>query len=177
MRWEASDEEAGTAIFRCVEALAGDLDRVGAFAFCEGPGSILGIRSAAMALRVWQVVRPRPILAYQSLALVASALEKSDVLVIADARRGVWHGYRKGLGLQRLAAAEVGPGAVMPEPFRHWAPLPPGAGLTPYVVADLIARAMDAPLLHETTAPDAFLHQEPEYVRWKPQIHRAPGSD
>ncbi|HEX3730782.1 MAG TPA: peptidase M22, partial [Opitutaceae bacterium] len=41
-RWADSDAEAGVGIFRCVEALGADPARARGFAFCSGPGSILG---------------------------------------------------------------------------------------------------------------------------------------
>src|SRR4051812_13913933 len=47
--WITLDGEAGLAIFQAVERLGVDLAAVRAFAFCEGPGSILGVRTAAMA--------------------------------------------------------------------------------------------------------------------------------
>ena len=33
---------------------------------------------------------------------------------------------------------------------------------------------IDADLFRATDAPDAFLHEEPSYATWTPQIHRAP---
>jgi tRNA threonylcarbamoyladenosine biosynthesis protein TsaB len=64
----------------------------------------------------------------------------------------------------------------MPEGFRHWGPLPAGTGRVPYSLATLFtdASVADADLFRETAAPDAFLHQEPSYAKWTPQIHRAP---
>jgi tRNA threonylcarbamoyladenosine biosynthesis protein TsaB len=44
----------------------------------------------------------------------------------------------------------------------------------PYSVPERLARAVDADIFTATTAPDAFLHEEPSYVTWTPQIHRAP---
>ena len=54
--WRESRREAGIAIFECVDAVLAEagvgVRDLGALVFCEGPGSILGIRSAAMALRI-----------------------------------------------------------------------------------------------------------------------------
>ena len=33
---------------------------------------------------------------------------------------------------------------------------------------------VDLDLFRPTDAPDAFLHEEPSYATWTPQIHRAP---
>jgi tRNA threonylcarbamoyladenosine biosynthesis protein TsaB len=173
-RWQASDAEAGVAIFRGVEQLGLNPQEAGAFVFCEGPGSILGIRTAATALRTWHMLRPRPVFAYQSLALVAHALGDARATIIADARRESWHHCALGRGLRRSPAAELTGPLLMPEGFRHWSTLPPAVASTPYVVGDLLARTREIELLRATDAPDAFLHEEPSYATWTPQVHRAP---
>ena len=172
--WTTSSEEAGIGVFQCIEHLAIDPQTVGAFVFCEGPGSVLGIRTVAMAIRTWCMLKPRPVFAYASLGLVAQVLARPEVGVIADARRDSWHHFQLGRGLRRLGAGELGGALVMPEGFRHWSPLPAGVERVPYRLADLLPRVPDADLFHATDAPDAFLHEEPSYVIWTPQIHRAP---
>ena len=178
-RWRASDEEAGIGIFSGVGSL---LDEAGlrvadvtAFVFCEGPGSVLGIRSAAMALRVWRVHHPAvPAFSFQSLGLVARALGDPAVSVIADARRDTWHVARLGAPLRRVPTAELTGPLVMPEHFRHWTPLPIGVQRTPYDLAALLPALAEADLFQPAAAPDAFLHEEPAYVTWTPQVHQAP---
>jgi tRNA threonylcarbamoyladenosine biosynthesis protein TsaB len=173
-RWFRSGQEAGVALFEGVAQLAVDPAAAGAFVFCEGPGSILGIRTAAMAIRAWNVLRPRPVFVYQSLALVARALGRPDTGIVADARRDTWHRCYAGKPLERVPTASLQGDLAMPEGFRHWTPLPPGVRATPYDVAALFAATADSDLLRETSAPDAFLHEEPGYATWTPQIHRAP---
>jgi tRNA threonylcarbamoyladenosine biosynthesis protein TsaB len=175
-RWSTRKEEAGVGIFECIEELAADLGSVRAFAFCEGPGSILGIRTAAVALRMWGALEPRPRFAYQSLAVVARALGSPGATVIADARRGLWHRLSLGSPLGRVPASELSGDLVMPEGFRHWDPLPPGTRRVPYDLPTLfgLPAVAEADLFRETAEPDAFLHQEPAYATWVPQIHRAP---
>ncbi|MDR0354046.1 MAG: peptidase M22 [Opitutaceae bacterium] len=202
-RWETGDAEAGAAIFSGVEKLlaAGALSRlddVGAFVFCDGPGSLLGIRTAAVAIRSWNVLRPRPVYSYCSLELVARALALAtlaideklrDFAVIADARRDTWHRVAVDASgnispLQRVPAAELGAAdaataLVMPEYFRHWTPLPVPAHRVrsvPYSLASLLPPLADAPLFAPAPEPDAFLHEEPAYKTWTPQIHRAPAT-
>ncbi|HVU23825.1 MAG TPA: peptidase M22 [Opitutus sp.] len=173
-RWQAAEDEAGVALFRCLESLGSNPHDARAFVFCDGPGSVLGCRTAAMAIRAWCVLRARPVFAYHSLALVAHALGRPEVSVIADARRDAWHSASIAAPLRRLPAAELAGELVMPEGFRHWAPLPPNVARAPYSLADLLPRALDADLFRPTEAPDAFLHEEPGYATWTPQIHRAP---
>jgi tRNA threonylcarbamoyladenosine biosynthesis protein TsaB len=174
--WHASDAEAGIGVFQCIEALGRNPTEADAFIFCDGPGSILGIRTTAMALRTWQLLRARPMFAYCSLALVAHAAGPGNLTVIADARRDRWHSYTISGGLRRAPAAQLGESLMMPQGFRHWSPLPPNVQIVPYSVRDLFGRLADADLLSATDAPDAFLHEEPSYITWTPQIHRAPSA-
>ena len=172
--WETSADESGVAVFQSVEKLGVDPLQVNTFVFCDGPGSVLGIRTVAMALRTWGMLKPRPVFAYSSLGAVAHALGRKDLGVIADARRDSWHHYQIGRGLRRVPATELSGELVMPENFRHWSPLPANVTPVPYLLADLLPRIWNVDLLRATDSPDAFLHEEPNYVRWTPQIHRAP---
>lgn len=173
-RWASSIDEAGTAIFRCLERLQFDPADVRTFVFCDGPGSILGIRSTAMAVRTWNVLQSRPVYRYCGLELVAQALRQPGLQVIADARRETWHRFTLGGRLERVATADLAGPLVMPEGFRHWSVLPPNVSTTPYNLPSLLAAAGDADIFTSTDAPDAFLHEEPSYKTWTPQIHRAP---
>lgn len=166
--------EAGVGVFRCIAELGVVPTQVGAYVFCEGPGSILGIRTVAMALRTWRVLAPVPVFAFSSLALVAHTLDRPEAAVIADARRESWHRYRLSEGLQRVPAADLAGELVMPENFRHWSALPAHVQRVPYRLSELLPRALDADLFQATEQPDAFLHEEPSYVTWTPQVHRAP---
>ncbi|HEV8073261.1 MAG TPA: peptidase M22 [Opitutaceae bacterium] len=180
-RWAVADEEAGVALFRGVESLGVDLDSVGGFAFCEGPGSILGIRTAAMALRTWTALAPRPVFAFRSLELVAYDLARrspaESFLVIADARRGTWHCVEVHAGaagpLHRVNAAALAGGLFMPEHFRTWATKPAETKATSYDLATLLSRVAGADLFRATEEPDAFLHEDPSYLTWTPRIHGA----
>ena len=172
--WQTSDEEAGIGIFQCLDRLSRRPDHAGAFVLCHGPGSILGIRTVAMAIRTWLVFAPRPVFAYSSLALVAHGMNRPEVGVIVDARRDSWHHYQLGRGLRRVPTADLTGELVMPERFRTWSPAPPGLGSVPYSLPDLLPAVADHDLFQPTDAPDAFLHEEPAYVRWTPKIHRAP---
>jgi tRNA threonylcarbamoyladenosine biosynthesis protein TsaB len=189
--WHASDQEAGVAIFSSVAAvLAGahlsvaDLD---ALVFCEGPGSILGIRTAAMALRLWSATgRHRlPAFAYRSLELVAHDLRRRGVpepfAVMADARRDSWHWVevpeQDPIGpLKRARAGDVrgfGGALFTPAGLRSWATPPRDISTVPYDLPELWSHQGDADLLRPAPHPDAFVHEEPAYLTWAPRIHRA----
>jgi len=190
--WQQSAKEAGIAIFACAAAaLAAAHLRVadlGALVFCEGPGSILGIRTAAMALRTWQTREPPapPAYAYRSLELVAQDLRRSrpqrPFAVIADARRDAWHWFEATdhtdldelRRVPRSKLAEFAGELFMPEGFRVWTPPPRIVSAVPYALPDLWRRQGDADLLRPAPEPDAFLHEDAVYVSWTPRIHRAP---
>lgn len=173
-RWSAIEGEAGVALFRGLQSIAASPEDVDAFIFCNGPGSILGIRSTAMAIRTWLALRSRPVYHYSSLSLVAHALKQPELSIIADARRETWHRFRLGQGLDRVALSELAGPLCMPADFRYWSALPDGVGTTPYRIEKLLPQVIGENLFSATNDPDAFLHQEPSYKLWEPQIHRAP---
>ncbi len=175
-RWAARKEEAGVGLFECLDDLGVEIDSVRSFAFCRGPGSILGIRTSAAALRMWNVLRARPVFGYFGLAVVAEALGRPGAAFIADARRGMWHRQARGGALERVPAAGLTGELMTPEGFRHWDPLPAGTATVPYDMASLLAQpaVAEADLFSEEPAPDAFQHEERSYAKWTPQIHRAP---
>jgi tRNA threonylcarbamoyladenosine biosynthesis protein TsaB len=186
--WRETDEETGVGLFRETEELlraAGMTIRdLRAVVFCDGPGSLLGIRIAAMALRVWQALpRPQPlrVLAYHSLALVAADRlaqgEAPPFHVCSDARRETWNlltvSVDGALGeIRRCARGDLpanGRPLFVPETFPHWQPLPGGArriAYQPRLLPELAARF--PLLLRETTAPDAFMTEMPTYRTWNP---------
>lgn len=173
-RWSAPPGEAGVAVFAALEELGVNPGTVRGWIYCEGPGSILGIRTVAMALRSWMLLHPAPVHRYASLAVVAHALGDPAAGIIADARRETWHHLRLGESLRRLPTKELHPPLFLPATFRTWSALPAGVQVTPYSWPSLLPRVWDADLLRPAPAPDAFLHEDPSYVTWTPRIHQAP---
>lgn len=195
-RWAKSDEEAGVGIFKALAHLGVRPGAAGALAYCEGPGSILGIRSAAVALTVWRARRDPaeapPIFTYRSLELLAATVAPPGLTLIADARRQSWHALDVAANctwgaIERrthaaIAAAATTRALALPGGFRTWTPLPVPAeqiATLPYDVATLWAhpRAAGAALWREVAAPDAFQHEEPGYATWTPAVHRAPTAE
>jgi tRNA threonylcarbamoyladenosine biosynthesis protein TsaB len=174
MRWAHSDEEAGIGLFKCIEQLSVQPQDAAGFLFCDGPGSLLGTRTVAMAIRTWNTLTPRPAYSYHSLVVVAHALQDEGSHVIADARRDSWHCARLGQPLRRIATADLPDRLVTPEGFRNWTPIPPQVNRTGYTLSSLLPQVIDSALFVAREAPDAFLHEEPSYVTWTPQIHRGP---
>lgn len=179
-RWARRSAEAGSGLFDALGELGVAIAQANAFIFCEGPGSILGIRTSAAAIRTWQVLRRRPAFSYRSLELIARTESRPGLTVIADARRQLWHALacdsdgRPG-ALQRLPVDQLTPPLAMPEGFRHWSPLPSApVEPLPYDLPRRWARAVEADLLRPVAEPEAFLHEPPQYATWTPRVHQAP---
>lgn len=186
--WKTAETESGTALFTgaasCLAEAGLRMNEIAAFAFCEGPGSMLGIRIAAMAIRTWQAEKPRPAYAYGSLQVIATALaavEPAPFSVIADARRESWHCLsvdRHGAvaPLRRVPTADLATGSeplFQPRAFRAWAPAPRPASDCPYGVGDLLGTLRHKDLFTRTAEPDAFQHEAPSYRKWSSQVHSA----
>ncbi len=185
-RWRRTPGEAGTRLFACVESALQEagagIESIEAFVFCEGPGSMLGTRTVAMTLRTWQLLKPRPVCAYQSLAVAAlsewTRNKDRPFAVIADARRDAWHCQQlttdgRLTPLQRLPAAEL-PGVELltPENFRAWAPPPRPARSCSYDMAEIFHALAEIDCCRAVAAPDAFQHAAPDYKKWPAQVHR-----
>lgn len=150
-----------------------------AAAFCDGPGSVLGVRLAAATLRTWRAVRPELALySFHSLPLLAVA--HPELTIVADARRDSWHVARgsRPHELVRAPTAELAAlGALgTPDGFRRWSALPPGIEPRPlaWSAAALLAAAPDEVFFQAAPEPEAFLHEQPSYVAWTPRVHQAP---
>lgn len=192
-RWCRHTEQAGVGLFRGVERMLREagmaLAEVESAVFCEGPGSLLGVRIAAMAVRTWrEMPRPRPlrVFGYRSLELLAAALvadgRAGPFMVVSDARRAAWNclevaaGGRPGPIVRRPATEPFPEGVPVfhGEEFPRWQALPPGAVAVPYRPDRLPALAAAHALLRETAAPDAFLTEAPSYRPWNPDQRPCP---
>ena len=185
--WRASPEEAGKALFALADEVlraAGlTLADVRAFVFDAGPGSMLGVRTVAMALRTWQALAPRPAYQFQSLTLLAHDLAGTGQsgAVIADARRDTWHVVEfaapdRITPLRRVPTVELAASATslwQPTAFRAWSQSPRAVQDCAFELAALFAAHADADLFAATDAPDAFQHEAPEYKKWSAQVHSA----
>jgi tRNA threonylcarbamoyladenosine biosynthesis protein TsaB len=185
--WRETDDEAGIGLFRTTEDLlrtAGLTVRdVRTAVFCDGPGSLLGIRLVAMALRTWtELPRANPwrVFAYRSLALVAADLlaggETVPFHVCCDARREMWNVVSVSAdgaiaNVRRSTMGDLprdGRPQFVPKSFPHWQPLPPDVRPVPYRPHLLPELALRFPLLQESSAPDAFMTELPTYRTWNP---------
>jgi tRNA threonylcarbamoyladenosine biosynthesis protein TsaB len=185
--WVSTRDEAGVGLFQLVDELLaaagigiGDLRTI---VFCEGPGSLLGIRIVAMAIRTWQAMpreTPLRVFGYRSLELIAARLLESGTSppfsVISDARRSTWNllrmtgdGAQGGIVRAAADALSAEPGPVFHSPdFPAWQPIPEGANRVDYRPEDLPELQSAHALLREVAQPDAFLTEVPTYREWSP---------
>ncbi len=106
-----SDEEASLSLFPLVknvlEPAGWSLTNLESIVFCSGPGSVLGIRTAAMCIRTWQgagLIPDVKIFSYSSLHLGAALvrLDQPDLpgpfFTVTDARRQSWNALKSDAG-------------------------------------------------------------------------------
>lgn len=189
--WRTTPQEAGRGIFTCTRELLDEaqlrLDDIGGFIYCEGPGSMLGVRTVAMALRTWQILKLRPTFAYQSLAIAGYFERKQNTprefAMIADARRDTWHRQVVNADgelppLQRVSTSDLGAGElVTPENFRAWTTPPRPAKTCSYDLAKIFSVLKNADLFRQTETPDSFQHEAPEYKKSPAHIHSIETAD
>ncbi len=184
--WTRHPDEAGRGLFLAIEELlprAGiGLEDIGAFLFCEGPGSMLGTRTIAMALRTWIALKPRPVFRYQSLALAGIAEWRRApraITFIADARRESWHVQSLDASgqlapLERRATAELPGGELLtPADFRVWSRPPAHVTGISYELPRLFDAAGDVLSFEPVDQPDVLATHAPDYRKWSAQPHSA----
>lgn len=191
--WAQFTEEPSAAlegIFTAAEQVCPQFSPAG-FLFCEGPGSILGIRIAAAAIRGRNALGPVvPVMAFQSLHLVAILLlrrfpEEKHFTVLAESRMNAWNllSVEEGIpaeSFREIKTAELATlplGKVFLLPQRR--PAPPPIPTTPVNPARLLqddpAIFADTPaLLHNCNGlPDATNTSVASgYAKWTPERHR-----
>lgn len=187
-RWLAeagSEEGALEATFSCAEsalAKAGlKLADMHAFVVCVGPGSMLGIRVTAMAVRAWAALRPTPIWVWEPLVALASAVrlrgQSGAFSVVAESRLKRWHVVSVDAAGAVGAARECEPEQVvaLAEPVLVAAEVVPMALPMAQVVAeawpDLPKVFAQAGVLRLESKPEA-LNAAADFATWSGERHR-----
>ena len=192
-----SEAESLEGIFDCVAQVCRDsgiaINDCDGFAYCEGPGSILGLRLAAMAVSTWLAMpenKGKPVYTYKSLELVvASKLAQGQQIpftVTADYRDGIVIEQR----VQGNVSADTCP-MQLPDPVllevdkladykgsvwripqrKQWKKAQPvGEVIAPYPFAEIPALAEQ--ILRPVKKPKVWQISETEYAKWKGERHR-----
>lgn len=153
----------------------------------RGPGSILGIRLAAMMIRAWKSLRPELLVrgfTWFDLAadVLASGADAIDLRIVAESRRGRWAVFdpenRDVAILDQTQLASLGKRCLC-LPGRKSGQLVAEVGnvealvLEPGVIAREIGRTPSWLVLQESA--DVWVAESTEYRKWEPGIHRSPG--
>lgn len=176
------------AILSEVKINTGAIDR---YLYCEGPGSTLGLRLAAMAIRTWRALQPEPppCLAYNSLRLAANCLlldepTLTDALLVADWKKDTWNAviFEKGqiTTCEPITAAALeawkGPSYHLPQ-RKGWQSPPPHATTLRYT-PERLNEMIDIPgFLQGVDSPKPFASTPPNFQKWIPGRHRVPSTD
>lgn len=203
--WKSFSEEKSAAlegVFSAIENVGGNApDAASGFLFCEGPGSILGIRIAAAAIRARLALARAagapalPVLAFRSLPLAAALISHAfprerDFAVVAESRMNCWNIFEVKNGVpaadfREAKTAELQRPDALPEKVFL---LPAKRALPPALAraerrdpAELLKNdpavfAETPALLHDCgNAPDAVNTSSADaYAKWTPTRHRAP---
>ena len=193
-RWIAKVQQEGAplehlfpAIDRCLQSGGLRLSDVTGYIYCEGPGSVLGLRLCAMAIETWTRLYPTSaqLQKYNSLGLCAWAIlddspDLRDGLIVADWKKGAWNALR-------ISGRKPGPAEVIDDetlaawdgplyhlPQRKGWQSPPTSVQTltydPSRIADLCARPG---LLLPTDGVELYNTGINTFQKWTPTRHRA----
>lgn len=193
-QWSARSLATGTALeglFPSLHSTLADaslgIEEIKAFIYCQGPGSVLGIRLSSMAIQTWALLRDAPpvYFTFDSLQLTAACILKDtpspqEALLVSDWKKGTWHAVRLEpdscgattvLDSESLEAWE-GPLFHLPQ-RKGWQSPPKNAQTVAYQPARLNEFLTDSRLIRPTET--VILHQATvnSYQKWTATRHRA----
>lgn len=173
-----------------LDAAGLSLPQLDAFVYAEGPGSTLGLRLAAMAIRTWQSLRtqaaPAKVFCFNALAFAAAAYDPAFPMCkaqwLAPWRRDTAFCLNPlpPHGVHCLQIADFDPAATPSVLLEIGRPLgnahPQFAAIEriPYPI-DTLARlpALPPSLLRLCHAPQPLQLEAPQFAKWIPDRHRA----
>ncbi|MGZ0654533.1 hypothetical protein ACWPKS_02910 [Coraliomargarita sp. W4R72] len=193
-QWLAKIDRAGTpleelfpAIEQALQESELSLADIGSYLYCEGPGSVLGLRLCAMAIETWTRLYPTSaqLYKYNSLQLIAHALlhatpELKEALIVADWKKGAWNALfiRDG----KVGATEViddtglaawnGPLYHLPQ-RKGWQSPPANAQTLNYDPSQISAVRHTPTLLQATKSVELYSSGINTFQKWTPTRHRA----
>jgi len=190
-KWLARSQQAGTAleslfptIETTLEAAQLTLADIRSFIYCEGPGSVLGLRLCAMAIETWSRLHPQSAhyFAYNSLQLTAALLCADDpgldqALLISDWKKDSWNAVKIRNG--QPSVTEVVDDATIanwPDSLYHlpqrkgWQKPPANATIVEYR-PDRLAEIFHLP--RPTATVELYASGLNVFRKWTPDRHRA----
>lgn len=192
-RWLATERRAGAPLenlFPVIDATLREagvrLGGLGGYLYCEGPGSVLGLRLCAMAIETWTRLYPDSahLRKYNSLRLCALTLlldtpDLRDALIVADWKKGAWNALKIEGGtpgptevIDDGALAAWG-GALYHLPQRKgWQSPPAGAQTLVYDPARIADLRGHPALLQTTAGVQLYNTGINTFQKWTPTRHR-----
>ena len=193
-RWLAKVERPGAPLedlFPAIEQALSEsgltLADVGSYLYCEGPGSVLGLRLCAMAIETWIRLYPdsAQLYKYNSLQFTAHALlhansELKEALIVADWKKGAWNALyiREG----QVGETEViddarltdWRGALYHLPQRKGWQKPPEKADTLHYDPSSLSQIRHRPsLLQATASVELYSSGINTFQKWTPTRHQA----
>jgi tRNA threonylcarbamoyladenosine biosynthesis protein TsaB len=190
--WLAQSEQDGApleslfpSVETTLEAAQLTLADLRSFIYCEGPGSVLGLRLCAMAIETWSRLHPASAhyFAYNSLQLTAALIcvdtpRLDNALLVSDWKKGTWNAVQIQNG--QPGPTEVADDATIANwtgPLYHlpqrkgWQKPPVNATPVQYSPQRL------AEVLHlpkPTQSVELYASGINVFQKWTPERHRAP---
>ncbi len=188
-KWLAFHRSSGEtleALFQgvssCLSGAGLDFKDVEGFLYCEGPGSVLGIRLAAMALKGWRSLpglKMAPIYAYRSLPAMAHLMQLQErngppFHCICEGGKGLWNLYSNG-EMKTVSSEEIEnleePVYLIPLGRNKESP-PQNAEIRPYHLEELPTILTSEALFRRTETPEVYRTGANVYAKWSGQRHR-----
>lgn len=172
----------------CLDSTEKVLSSIKNFVFCEGPGSIMGIRSVAMALKTWRCIAPKPlslnIFSYTSLAFFKAYLEKKgeeNFIITTRVGKDNWvllttQNTIVPTSLEALAKKNEKIFCLDRTPNRQCeeSPFQLEIFFEDYTIQYFPDIFLNSCFLRKVEKIDALLLKESEFVKWSGLRHKAP---
>lgn len=194
-KWLASrtaTEPALESLFKTVDAVLDeaciDLEQIQAYIYCEGPGSVLGLRLCSMAIETWRRLQPNPpkVYAYNSLSLtVAGLLDQITTaeagLLVSDWKKDTWnsmqiHRDAINVNVSPISSEELTDwqGPIYHLPARKGWQRPPEGAIELSYAPKQLAKLLSTPgLVRETGRVELYQSGINTFRKWTPERHRA----
>lgn len=192
LSYRTSEEDASLSLFPLIKTLLEEfgwqLSQIHSIAFCQGPGSMLGIRTAIMGIRTWRgarLIEDKPIYSFTSLQIGAELVRgspdsKDPFLVITDARRNSWNALRvNGPSTEPIQIienqaieAETAPLFSFNE-FPTWTRSQAKVNLLPYRPENIFSSSRFSRLLVENAEANPMDMRSMKFAKWIPVARTA----
>lgn len=187
---KAADAPALESLFETVRAVLDaaelELGQIRSYIYCEGPGSVLGLRLCAMAIETWRRIHSTQsnLYAYNSLRLTAARLAKEasgqDALLISDWKKDTWNGLKivagKPEGVAPVNAGELSrwEGTLYHLPARKGWQRPPENAIELTYQPESLADLIHSPaLIEQRERVELYNSGINTFQKWTPERHRA----